>query len=196
MGRKLKVYRTPIGFHDAYVAAASQKAALRVWGSDADLFARGMAEAVTDEVLTRAPLAQPGIVIRLPRGTNAEHLAALPADRLPQKRSSPRPDKDDDGPAPRRRGKSAAAKAPPAVKSKPKPKPRPSRAELDEAEQALDRAQAEHDKTMTDIGRRENALQQERRALEERHDSEIAKREASLKTAGDRYRAALQKWRD
>ena len=32
---KLKVYRTPIGFHDAYVAAPSQKAALDAWGSDA-----------------------------------------------------------------------------------------------------------------------------------------------------------------
>lgn len=30
--RKLKVYRTPIGFHDAYVAAPSQKAALEAWG--------------------------------------------------------------------------------------------------------------------------------------------------------------------
>lgn len=30
--QKLKVYRTPIGFHDAYVAAPSQKAALKAWG--------------------------------------------------------------------------------------------------------------------------------------------------------------------
>jgi hypothetical protein len=28
---ELKVYRTPIGFHDALVAAASQKAALEAW---------------------------------------------------------------------------------------------------------------------------------------------------------------------
>jgi hypothetical protein len=28
MPRKLKVFRTPIGFHDAYVAAPSRKAAL------------------------------------------------------------------------------------------------------------------------------------------------------------------------
>jgi hypothetical protein len=28
---KLKVFRTPIGFHDAYVAAPSQKAALEAW---------------------------------------------------------------------------------------------------------------------------------------------------------------------
>jgi hypothetical protein len=41
---KLKVYRTAAGFHDAYVAAPSQKAALAAWGSDHDLFARGGAE--------------------------------------------------------------------------------------------------------------------------------------------------------
>ena len=48
MARALKVYRTPIGFHDAYVAAPSQKAALAAWGADANLFARGSAEQVTE----------------------------------------------------------------------------------------------------------------------------------------------------
>eukprot|EP01035_Chromulina_nebulosa_P046785 gene46785-63390_t len=57
MPRQLKVFRTPIGFHDAYVAAPSRKAALQAWGSDADLFARGMAEIVTDPALTAGPLA-------------------------------------------------------------------------------------------------------------------------------------------
>jgi hypothetical protein len=35
---RLKVFRTPIGFHDAYIAAPSQKAALEAWGSDKDIF--------------------------------------------------------------------------------------------------------------------------------------------------------------
>ena len=48
---KLKVFRTPIGFHDAYVAAPSQKAALEAWGSDSNLFAAGVAELVTDAEL-------------------------------------------------------------------------------------------------------------------------------------------------
>lgn len=51
----LKVFRTPAGFHDAYVAAPSQKAALKAWGSEADLFARGIAEKVTDPKLMEAP---------------------------------------------------------------------------------------------------------------------------------------------
>ena len=57
MPRKLKVFRTPIGFHDAYVATPTKKAALEAWGTDANLFARGTAEEVTDPKLTAAPLA-------------------------------------------------------------------------------------------------------------------------------------------
>ncbi len=83
MARKMKVFRTPIGFHDAYVAAPSQKAALQAWGADADLFARGMAEEVTDATLMKEPLTHPGQVVRKIRGTMDEHMAALPADLAP-----------------------------------------------------------------------------------------------------------------
>jgi hypothetical protein len=82
--RKLKVYCTPIGFHDAYVATPNQKAALEAWGSDADLFARKVAEQVTDPKLMVEPLAHPGKVIRKLRGTAEEQLAAL----TPRKRKS------------------------------------------------------------------------------------------------------------
>lgn len=107
---KLKVYRTPIGFHDAYVAAPSQKAALVAWGSDADLFARGIAERVVDPKLVREPLTKPGTVIKRSRGTTAEQLAALPPDkpRKPVAKSEPATEQ--------------ATKANP--KRQPKPKPR------------------------------------------------------------------------
>lgn len=78
---KLKVYRTPIGFHDAYIAAPSQKAALAAWGADANLFARGVAEIVTDPKLTKEPLDKPGEIIRKARGTEAEHFASLPKSK-------------------------------------------------------------------------------------------------------------------
>ena len=110
--QKLKVYRTPIGFHDAYVAAPSQKAALAAWGSDHDLFARGIAELVDDPELTREPLAKPGEVIRRSRGTAAEQIAALPADR------------------PKRAREAAVEPSPPPPPPKPKPKPKPDRAPL------------------------------------------------------------------
>ena len=67
MPRKLKVFRTPIGFHDAYVAAPSRKAALEAWGAGGNLFARGTAEEVTDPKLTAEPLRHPGEVIRVSR---------------------------------------------------------------------------------------------------------------------------------
>jgi hypothetical protein len=77
VARKLKVFRTAVGFHDAYVAAPSRKAALAAWGTGKDLFARGAAEEVTDPALTAAPLRQPGEVISILRGTAADQLAAL-----------------------------------------------------------------------------------------------------------------------
>src|SRR3546814_2353078 len=72
MARALKVYKIPIGFHDAYVAAPTQKAAIEAWGSDKDVFQRKQAELVTDPELTKAPLESPGKVIKRLRGTAAE----------------------------------------------------------------------------------------------------------------------------
>ena len=69
------------------VAAPSQKAALQAWGSDADLFARGIADVVTDEALTAEPLASPGKVIRKLRGTADEQLAAAKMPVRPRGRA-------------------------------------------------------------------------------------------------------------
>ncbi len=124
---KLKVFRTPIGFHDAYVAAPSQKAALEAWGADANLFARGVAEQVTDPALTKEPLARPGEVIRKLRGGLDDHLGALPADR----------------PAPRK-------------KAKP-PRPRPSRSALDAAEAAIAALDKEHAEQFAELKHRHKA---------------------------------------
>lgn len=200
MPRKLKVYRTPIGFHDAYVAAPSQKAALEAWGSDADLLARGIAEIVTDEALTREPLKKPGTVIRRLRGTNEEQMAA--AEASPRRT---RPHAKSEAP---RRGRPAPSAKPARQKPKPKPhptkaeapapakpkKPLPSRAALDAAEQAVERAAADHAEAVADLLRREDALRQERRALEKDHEAEMAKLEALARKARERYSAALEKW--
>jgi hypothetical protein len=74
---KLKVFRTPVGFHDAYVAAPSQKAALEAWGSSTNLFSQGAAEQVSDSKLTKVPLEHPGEVVRVLRGTKADQAAEL-----------------------------------------------------------------------------------------------------------------------
>ena len=84
--QKLKVFVTPIGFHDAYVAAPSQKAALEAWGADSNIFAQGIAEQVTDPKLMEEPLASPGKVIKRVRGSADEHFAEL--DRAAPKKKA------------------------------------------------------------------------------------------------------------
>lgn len=76
---KLKVYVTPAGFDDAFVAAPSQAAALKAWGADVDLFQRGVANVVTDAKPMKTPLATPGEVVRVARGSRAAHLRAAGA---------------------------------------------------------------------------------------------------------------------
>jgi hypothetical protein len=181
---KLKVYRTPIGFHDAYVAAPSQKAAIEAWGSDKDVFQRGRAELVTDPELAEEPLANPGKVIKRLRGTEAEQLAALgeteAAPSAPRRKPGPR-SAARTGPrlSPGNGKTKTKSQAPP-----PKPKPRPSRARLDEAEQALAAAEARHEEALKGLREREAALTRERQALEARRD----KAEAA-------YEEALRRWR-
>lgn len=161
--QKLKVYRTPIGFHDAYVAAPSQKAALEAWGSDANLFARGVAEQVTDPALMKEPLAQPGKVIRKLRGTAEQQLAALPKSaRGPGKMKPARPKK----PA--------------------------SRAALEAAETALAEAEQRQRAEISALQAREAALARERRALEKRHDAESAKLAKARDRERSNYERALR----
>lgn len=178
MARKLKVFRTPIGFHDAYVAAPSRKAALEAWGADADLFARGMAEEVTDVTLMEEPLAHPGEVIRQIRGTLDQHMAALP--------SNPRREPTE---------KTGAA----LLKIKPRRtmrEPRPSRSRLDQAEQSIKEAEQRHHAARRDLAAREEALRKERQALEVDRDQERERLEKARKGQERKYRDAMDAWRD
>lgn len=187
MPRKLKVYCTPIGFHDAYVAAASQKEALVAWGSDANLFARGMAEIVTDPALTSEPLAHPGTVIKRLRGTTEQHLDALPKSTGARTGRQKATDPSAGGDSAQQRER--------APKPKLKPKPKPKRAKVDAAEEALSAAEREHRKVEEALRRREEALHRERRAIEEKQAAEIATLQRAVDRARDAYERALQKWR-
>lgn len=175
MARKLKVYRTPIGFHDAYVAAPSQKAALQAWGTDTDLFARGVAEQVTDAALMEEPLAHPGKVIRKTRGSVDDHMAALPA--------TPKQPPD-------------ATDAPPAKTRRTKPKRRPSRSKLDQAEQAIDEAEQRYDAARRDLAAREAALRKERQALDNDRNRERERLETARADQERHYREAMAAWRE
>jgi len=187
--QKLKVYRTVAGFYDAYVAAPSQKAALAAWGSDRDLFARGIAEQVTDPALMTEPLASPGTVVKHSRGTTAEQIAALPEQRAP---AAPR-DTDTDTDTEADPKPTAKPRAKP--QAKPKPKPRPKRDELDAAEDALTSLQADFDRKKKDLAEREAALARDRRALEQARSSSIEAAEDALRGQKQAYEEAVRRWR-
>lgn len=168
---KLKVFRTPIGFHDAYVAAPSQKAALDAWGSDSNLFAAGAAEQVSEPELMEVPLARPGEVIKVLRGSKAEQVAALGE-------IAAKPDKT----------KGAAAK--PAKKA-----PKPSRAAADEAEERLKVLGREQAKALAAIDADIEALERKRRELERDQRRELRELEGRAEREQSKYEQALAKWR-
>lgn len=171
---KLKVFRTPIGFHDAYVAAPSQKAAMEAWGTDKDLFARGEAELVTDPALTAEPLASPGVVVKRIRGTAAEQIAALGEGKPSGQRRKIKQD---------------------AEPQKRKPAPRPKRTALDAAERVLEVAEARQANEMKSLADREAALAREKRALQKAHAQETASLTRKRETAKAAYDEAMQRWR-
>lgn len=171
--RQAQVYRAAMGFHDVYVAAPSRKAALEAWGSEHDLFSRGIAEVVIDPELTERPLAQPGVVVKRLRGSAAEQIAALPSDTSPTKavsRSAPKPPKH-------------------------KATPPPSRSEVEKAEQALAAAEARHSSAAEALGYEEAQLQRKRRDLEKAQAAEIQKLRRSLERVNALYDKAVRNWR-
>lgn len=171
--KRLKVFRTAVGFHDAYVAAPSKKAALEAWGAKNDLFAIGSAELVTDPELIAAPLAAPGKVIKRTRGSLSEQLAALPKET---KRGAPK----------------AAA---PASSRPKKPNPRPSRAKLEAAEQEMQDFQAKAEAELRVIEKQEEELRRRRAELETKQRAAIQKLQARMERAREAYEAALEAWR-
>lgn len=187
---KLKVYRTPAGFHDAYVAATSQKAALAAWGSDANLFARGIAEEVTDPALMAAPLDRPGEVIRVARTMDdADEPPPRRSTRAPSKASAPETS------AARAKGR-PQPKAAPKPKPKPEPKPKPKRTKLDQAEAALAAAEARHKAEREALRREEQALAAKRRALDKAQAAERTRLDRRRIDAREAYEAALDQWRE
>lgn len=180
--QKLKVYRTPAGFYDAYVAAPSQKAALRAWGSDGDLFARGLAEIVTDPALSAEPLASPGVVVRHSRGTTAEQIAAMP-----EPEAKPKPGLKNAVPS---GPQSSSAKK--AVRRR---APKPSTTKRDAAEEAIDTIKAEYDRKSKAIAERETELARERRELEREKARALEEAENHVRDLRRAYDTALRKWR-
>ena len=174
---RLKVFRTPIGFHDAYVAAPSQKAALEAWGADANIFAQGIAEQVEpDSKAAKEALERPGEVIRTLRGSADEHVKAL-------------------GKTGARKAKKAASSpsrqaAPARARGK-----KPSRAALDEAEAALEKRERKHREALRKLDDEAEDLRRRRRELERDHQRERQAMKEAVRDEEARYERAMEVWK-
>lgn len=172
--QKLKVYSTPIGFHDALVAAPSQKAALEAWGAGTNLFSQGSAEIVTDPKLTKAPLANPGQVVKVLRGSHSEQLAALKTQERPK-----------------RSNKSEPEVLPTRVR---KPARKPSRAKLTRAEDALEKLNTRHEDSIARIEKDIRDLEKQRSELQRRNERERDKARERVEEEQDSYQAAIERY--
>ncbi len=167
--QKLKVFKTPIGFHDAYVAAPSRRAALAAWGAGTDLFSAGIAEQVTvDKMAMAAALQRPGEVVRVGREGGTQ-----------------------DNPSPR----SASRSRPLPQGEWGKRKPKPSRAAVARAEAAVAALEKKLAAERSDLAKAEERLAKRRRALDERQRQAMARAEAKRDAARERYRQAMAEWK-
>ncbi len=176
MARKLKVYQAPFGFHESVVAASSQAAALRAWGSHQNLFADGSAKVATDEAAIAAALAHPETPLR--RAVGSSDPFQLEAKSLPK---VPRAEK-----AP-----TAKPKAETPAKKPAKPEPPPTdRTPLDQAEKRLrdlaDKRRREEDR----FKRRLEDLQAEQADAQRSYVEERKAADAAVETAREAYRKA------
>ena len=144
MARPLKVFRAHLGFYDTIVAAPSQKAAAAAWGANPREFAHGFASVTQDVKAVEAALAQPGVVLRRPAGSQGPFKA--------------NPDKPA---APKRTAKQKqnAAKAEQEAKAKAR-----QRAEREKRAEARRAAAAEAE--LADIEAEESRLRERRRKLQ------------------------------
>lgn len=175
MAPRLKLFRTPIGFHDAYVAAPSQKAALQAWGADADLFARGIAESIDDPKLLAEAAQKPGTVIKRARGTAAEHLASANKSMK----------------APPRKAEGRVIPAKPRAK----PRPRPSRKALDLAEQKLHEHVRSVEARIGELEKERARIGMQIAKLRKEGEGQADKFQAAVDKARAKYEDALDQWR-
>jgi hypothetical protein len=163
--RKLKVFLAPFGFYESVVAAPSQAAALRAWGTSQNLFAEGVAHVVTDdEIILKAALAQPETPLKRAIGTK---------DPFSLKPGSPRI-AGLDGHEQQHDAKVRRAQAAPS-------KPPPDRTRLTEAEEALARLRQEQAQEQRRLQEQRAALDMEEAALRQKRNALAAEETRSTR---------------
>ena len=146
--RRLKVFQVHLGFYDTVVAAPSQAAALRAWGTHQNLFADGQARVTDDPQAIEAALAHPETPLKRAVGsTDPFALEALNLPKVPDAPKTSRP----------------AAKAKPAAPRKPPA----DRSALDAAEAALRKLDETRKGEEASFRRRQDELDAERQAAQD-----------------------------
>lgn len=173
-GRKLKVFQAQFGFYDTVVAAPSQAAALRAWGTHQNLFASGEAKLTTDETAVTAATAHPGTVLKRPVGSKGAF--ELDPTSLPDVPDAP--------------PRTAAPKVVKRAKPEPAPAPAADRTALTKAEAALhavdDRRKAEEAR----LRDRQAALDAEKEAAQAAYVDDRKAATAKVVEAREAYRKA------
>jgi len=168
-GRKLKVFQAPFGFYESVVAAPSQAAALRAWGSHQNLFSEGLAKLVTDEAAIKAALAHPETPLLRAVGSNDPF--ALEARSLPKLPN--------------------ASKSAKGTNRKAKPEPRPpDRSGLDIAETAMRRLEQARKAEEEEYRRRRGRLDREEAEARAAYIAAKKKADAALEAERTAYRRA------
>ncbi|MDB5479974.1 MAG: hypothetical protein JWO83_1027 [Caulobacteraceae bacterium] len=169
---KLKVFQARFGFHDSVVAAPSQAAALRAWGTHQNLFADGQASVAIDPRAVAAALADPGTPLLRPVGTDGAF------ERAP-------------GALPKVSGvRARAVRPPPKAKAAPSPKPPPDRSALDAAEAAMRTLDDRRDREEAEFRRRQVELSDARAAARAAYEESRKAATAALAAARREFREA------
>ena len=171
---KLKVFQAQFGFYDTVVAAPSQAAALRAWGTHQNLFADGQARVTTDEAAVRAAFAHPETPLRRAVGSN-DAFELEPAS-LPKIPDAPKRAETATSPA------KSAAEAP--------PKPPADRSKLDAAEAALRRLDEDRKSEEANLRRRQDELDAEIAAAQDAYVRDRKAATAAVVDARKAYRKA------
>jgi hypothetical protein len=171
---RLKVFQARFGFYDSVVAAPSQPAALRAWGTRQNLFAQGQARLATDEAAIKAALEQPGVPLRRPLGSSGPfELEPTTLPRVP------------DAPRTITLARSAKPNTAPAIE-----RPPADRSALDAAEAALRRLDEARKREEAEFRRRQEELDSARDAAQSAYVDARRAATAEVVEARTAYRKA------
>lgn len=170
--RKLKVFQARLGFYDTIVAATSQAAALRAWGTTQNLFANGEASVVTNTDDVATAMEHPEVVLRRAIGTKGQY--ALKPTALPSLPDEPAKSK-----------KTVRPKRP--LQKPPKPA---DRSKLDAAEANLRTLDQKHKDEQASFRREQTDLDKRRDASQNRYIEARKTATSKLVKERDAYRKA------